>query len=205
MAAVPVPGTPEAAGSSGFRVKMETAMEKTMFKGITIGIATMALAVVGVAGYKAINPKSADVVAITEITQTIETPRKECKDVQVHQRAPASDPNRIAGTVIGGVAGGVLGNQIGRGAGNAVATIAGDAGGAYVGNQMQGVTQKSDVVTATKRICKAVYDKSLQVAGYDVTYRLKGKQEAVRMAYRPGATLPVEHGQVIVTPPVATQ
>lgn len=198
-------GNSEVAGSAGILAKKETVMEKTIFKGITIGIATVVLAVAGVAGYKTLNPKSADVVAVKEITQTIETPRKECKDVQVRQQARASDPNRIAGTVIGGVAGGVLGSQIGRGAGNTVATIAGAAGGAYVGNQVQGSMQRNDVVTATKRICKTVYDKSLQLIGYDVTYRLKGKEEVVRMAYRPGATLPVVNGQVVVTPPVTTQ
>lgn len=180
-------------------------MEKSIIKGIVIGIATVALVVAGVAGYKALHPKSADVVAVKEITQTIETPRKECRDVQVQRRAPAADPNRIAGTVIGGVAGGVLGNQIGRGAGNTLATIAGAAGGAYVGNQVQGSMQKSDVITTTKRICKTVYDKSLQLVGYDVTYRLKGREEVVRMAFKPGATLPVENGQVVVTPPVVTQ
>ena len=202
---MPVPGNPEAAGSAGIFFKKENAMEKTMFKGITIGIATAALAVAGVAGYKTLNPKSADVVAVKEITQTIETPRKECKDVQVRQQARTSDPNRIAGTVIGGLAGGLLGNQIGRGAGNTVATIAGAAGGAYVGNQVQGGMQRNDVVTATKRICRTVYDKSQQLLGYDVTYRFKGKEEVVRMAYRPGATLPVENGQVVVTQPSATQ
>jgi uncharacterized protein YcfJ len=180
-------------------------MEKSMIKGLTIGIATVALAVAGVAGYKSINPKSADVVAVKEITKTIETPRKECRDVQVQRRAPTSDPNRIAGTVIGGVTGGVLGNQIGKGAGNTVATIFGAAGGAYVGNQVQGNMQKSDVVTTTKRRCTTVYDKSQQVVGYDVTYRLKGKEEMVRTAFRPGATLPVENGQVVVTQPVATK
>lgn len=180
-------------------------MEKSMIKGIIIGIATAVLAVAGVTGYKSANPKSADVVAVSEITKTIETPRKECKDLQVQKQAPTSDPNRIAGTVIGGVAGGVLGHQIGRGAGNTVATIVGAAGGAYVGNQVQGSMQKSDVVTTSKRRCTTVYDKSQQVVGYDVTYRLKGKEEMVRTAFRPGATLPVKNGQVVVTQPVATQ
>ncbi len=180
-------------------------MEKSMIKGIVIGIVTIALAVAGVAGYRALNPKSADVVAVKEITRTVETPRKECKDVQVRHQASTSDPNRIAGTVIGGIAGGMLGNQIGRGAGNTVATIAGAAGGAYVGNQVQGGIQRNDVITTTKRICKTVYDKSQQLIGYDVTYRLKGKEEVVRMAYQPGATLPVENGQVVVTPPAAVQ
>ncbi len=180
-------------------------MDKSIFKGIVIGITTGALAIAGVTGYKSMNPKYAEVVAVTEITKTIETPRQECRNIQVQRKAPTSDPNRIAGTVIGGVAGGVLGSQIGKGAGNAVATIAGAAGGAYVGNQVQGGMQKNDVVTTTKRTCTTVYDKSQQVVGYDVTYRLKGKEEMVRTAYRPGATLPVENGQVVVTPPAAPQ
>ena len=180
-------------------------MEKSMLKGITVVIATSVLALAGVGGYRTLNPTSADVVAVTEITRTVETPHKECRDVQVQQRAPSSDPDRIAGTVIGGVAGGVLGSQIGKGGGNVVATIIGAGGGAYLGNRVQGDMQKNDVVTKTKRTCTTVYDKSQQVVGYDVTYRLKGRQEVIRTAYRPGATLPVEHGQVVVTPPVATQ
>lgn len=47
------------------------------------------------------------------------------------------DPNNMAGTVIGGIAGGLIGHQIGHGTGRTVATIAGAAGGAYVGNQIE--------------------------------------------------------------------
>ena len=180
-------------------------MEKFTIKGIAIGIATVVLAVAAVAGYKALNPKFADVVAVREVTETIETPRKECKDVLVRRQAPLKDPHRITGSVIGGVAGGLLGNQIGRGTGNTVATIVGAAGGAFVGNQVQGSMQKSDVVTRTKRSCKTVYDRSQRLVGYDVTYRLKGREGVARTSFRPGAKLPVEKGQVVVIPPVATQ
>ena len=79
--------------------------------------------------------------------------------------------------------------------------IAGAAGGAYVGNQVQKSMQKSDVATTTKRVCKTVYDKSQKVVGYDVTYRLEGKEGVVRTSFKPGATLPVKNGQVVVTPP----
>ena len=41
------------------------------------------------------------------------------------------------GLVAGGVVGGVLGHQIGSGRGNTVATIAGAAGGAYAGNEIE--------------------------------------------------------------------
>jgi uncharacterized protein YcfJ len=42
-----------------------------------------------------------------------------------------------AGAVIGGIAGGVIGHQIGSGRGNTVATVAGAAGGAYAGHQIE--------------------------------------------------------------------
>jgi outer membrane lipoprotein SlyB len=41
------------------------------------------------------------------------------------------------GMVAGGVVGGVIGHQIGSGRGNTVATVAGAAGGAYVGNEVE--------------------------------------------------------------------
>ena len=41
------------------------------------------------------------------------------------------------GVVAGGVIGGVLGHQVGSGRGNTVATVAGAAGGAYAGNQIE--------------------------------------------------------------------
>ena len=41
------------------------------------------------------------------------------------------------GLVAGSVVGGVLGHQIGSGRGNTVATIAGAAGGAYAGNEVE--------------------------------------------------------------------
>ena len=42
------------------------------------------------------------------------------------------------GLIAGGVAGGLLGNQIGSGKGKTLATVAGAAGGAYAGKQVEG-------------------------------------------------------------------
>jgi uncharacterized protein YcfJ len=181
-------------------------MEKAINKGITIGSILIMLLVVSVfTGCEALNkPKFAEVVGVKEITETIETPREVCEDVQVRQQAPVKDPNRITGTVIGGVAGGVLGNQIGKGTGKTLATVGGAAGGAYVGNKVQESMQKSDVVTTTKRSCKTVFDRTQKVAGYDVTYRFGGKENVVRTTFKPGATLPVKDGQVVLTAPVST-
>jgi outer membrane lipoprotein SlyB len=41
------------------------------------------------------------------------------------------------GAVIGGIVGGVVGHQVGSGRGNDVATVAGAAGGAYAGHQIE--------------------------------------------------------------------
>jgi outer membrane lipoprotein SlyB len=47
------------------------------------------------------------------------------------------------GAVAGGVVGGVLGNQIGSGGGRTIATVAGAAGGAYAGHQVEKYVKKS--------------------------------------------------------------
>jgi uncharacterized protein YcfJ len=41
--------------------------------------------------------------------------------------------------------------------------------------------------------------------GYNVTYRLDGKQDVVRTSFKPGATLPVKDGKVVTTPPEAAK
>ena len=140
-------------------------------------------------------------VAVKEVTQTITTPREECEDVQVQKQAPVKDSNRITGTVIGGVAGGLLGNQIGGGKGKTVATVAGAAAGAYAGNQVQKNMQEKDVVTTTEQRCKTVNEKSKKLVGYDVTYRLDGKEGLVRTSSKPGATIPVKDGQLVLDAP----
>ena len=177
-------------------------MNKSMMQGIVVGgIAMVVLAAGGVTGYKALTkPKFADVVAVKEVTQTVVTPREECQDVQVQHQAPVQDEHRVAGTAIGAVAGGLLGSTVGGGKGKTLATVAGAAAGGYAGNQVQKNMQQKDVVTSTERRCKSVQDKSQKLLGYDVTYRLDGKESVVRMSFKPGATLPVKDGKVVTTP-----
>lgn len=179
-------------------------MNTSMIKGIVIGgVAMVALTAAGV-GYQTLSkPKFADVLAVKEVKQTIVTPREECRDVQVTKQAPVKDEHRIAGTAIGGVAGGLLGNQIGGGTGRTVATIAGAAAGGYAGNQVQKNMQQKDVVTTTERQCKTVNDKSEKLVGYDVTYRLEGKEGVVRMASNPGKQIPVKDGKLVTDAPAA--
>ena len=178
-------------------------MEQSMIKGMAIGgVAMVVLAAGGVTGYKALTkPTFADVVAVKEVMETVSTPREECEDVQVQRQAPTSDPHRVTGKVVGGVAGGLLGSTVGGGKGKTVATVAGAAAGAYAGNQVQKNAQQKNVVTSTERRCKTVTDTSQHLVGYDVTYRFEGKETVVRTSFKPGATLPVRDGQVVLTPP----
>jgi uncharacterized protein YcfJ len=174
-----------------------------MIKGVVIGgLAMVVLTAGGVTGYRAMTrPTSADVVAVKEVTQTINTPRQECQDVQVQKQAPVQDEHRVAGTVIGGVAGGLLGSTIGGGRGKTVATVAGAAGGAYAGNQVQKSMQQKDVVTTTETRCKTVNETTKKLVGYDVTYRLDGKESVVRTSFKPGKTIPVKDGQPVLVAP----
>jgi uncharacterized protein YcfJ len=177
-------------------------MNTSMIKGMTVGgIAMVVLGAGAVGGYKAMTkPQFADVVGVKDVVETVVTPREKCEDVQVQQKAPVKDEHRIAGTAVGALAGGLLGSTIGGGTGKKIATVAGVAAGGYAGNQVQKNLQERDVVTKTERRCKTVNEKSQKVVGYNVTYRLDGKEGVTRMSFKPGPTLPVKDGQVITTP-----
>jgi uncharacterized protein YcfJ len=182
-------------------------MDKSMIKGMAVGgIAMVVLGSGAVTGYKAMTkPTFADVVAVKEVTETVVTPQEKCEDVQVQHQAPVKDQHRIAGTVVGGLAGGLLGSAVGGGKGKTLATVAGAAAGGYAGNRVQKNMQEKDVTTTTEHRCKTVNEKSQKVVGYNVTYRLDGKDGTVQTSFKPGPTLPVKDGQVVTTPPADKQ
>lgn len=171
-----------------------------MIKGVAIGsVAMVAISASGVTGYKMLSqPKYAEVIAVHEIKEKVRVPREECRDVQVQRRAPVQDEHRIAGTVIGGILGGVVGNQIGRGSGNTLATVAGAAAGGYAGNTVQKTMQDRDTIATNDHRCRTVYEISEKLAGYDVTYRLSGKDGRVRLDHDPGKTIPVKDGKLVL-------
>jgi uncharacterized protein YcfJ len=179
-------------------------MDKSMIKGIAVGgLAVVMLGAGAVGGYKTMTgPEFADVVAVKDVFETVVTPREQCEDVQVQQRAAVQDEKRMAGSVVGGLAGGLLGSQVGGGQGKTLATVVGAAAGGYAGNQVQKNMQQKDVVTKTARRCKTVNDKSQKLVGYKVTYRLDGKDGVVQTSFKPGQTLPVKDGHVVTTPPI---
>jgi uncharacterized protein YcfJ len=178
-------------------------MDKSMVKGVVIGgIAMVVVAAGGVTGYQAMTkPKFAEVLAVKEAKEKVTTPREKCEQVQVQKQAPVKDQHRATGTIVGGVAGGLLGSTIGGGTGKTVATVAGAAAGAYTGNQVQKNMQQKDVVTTTETRCKTIDETSEKLLGYDVTYRLEGKEGKVRMSFNPGTQIPVRDGQLVLSPP----
>lgn len=177
-------------------------MNKSMWTGVLLG-AIAVTAVGGIAGYKILNPKPefAEVLAVKPVTDTTRTPRQECHDVVVNERAPVKDTNRIAGTAIGAVAGGLLGHQIGGGTGRTLATVGGAAAGGYAGNQVQKNMQEKDTISRTETRCKTVYESQTRTIGYDVRYRLGKEEGHVRMDHQPGPRIAVKDGQLQLDAP----
>jgi len=180
-------------------------MNKSMIIGIVLG-AGVATAGGAIASYKYFKePTHADVLNAQPITKKVKIPRKECRQETVtHQRA-VKDDNRIAGKAIGAVLGGALGNQVGGGNGKKVATVAGAVAGGYAGDRVQNNMQKNDTYTTVEQVCRTEYDTREDITGYDVTYRLDGKESVVRMSYDPGNKIPLQNGQLDLTPPANKQ
>ncbi|MFM6986565.1 MAG: hypothetical protein ACKOXQ_08070 [Hydrogenophaga sp.] len=116
------------------------------------------------------------------------------------------DKSMMKGLAVGGLAMVVLGSGAVTGYRTLAQpqqadVVAGAVAGGHAGNQVQKSLPKNDVVTRTEQRCKTVQVKSEQLAGYDVRYRLNGQEATARTSFKPGATLPVKDGQVVLTPP----
>jgi len=59
--------------------------------------------------------------------------------------------------------------------------------------------QQKDVYTTTEQRCNTVQDPHQKITGYSVTYQLEGKTDTVIMDHKPGATIPVENGQLVLS------
>lgn len=174
-------------------------MNKSLLVGAVLG-AVGVTAGGAVATYSLVSgPQYAEVLAVTPVNETIKTPRQVCNEVTVTRQRPVQDQHRIAGTAVGAVVGGLLGNQIGGGTGKKVATVAGAVGGGYAGNKVQEHMQNSDTYTTTETRCNTVTDVSEKLLGYDVKYQLGDKVDTVRMERDPGARIPVQDGQLVLS------
>lgn len=166
--------------------------------GIAGALAVTAIAAVG--GYRMLDKGNyAEVLAVEPSMKSVSVPRQECRDQLVTLTRPTKDPNQIAGTVAGAVIGGVLGNQVGGGDGKKLATVGGAVGGGYAGNKVQEGMQERNTYQESRRVCETVRDSRQQQDGFDVTYRLDGREQVVHMDHNPGNRIPVENGSLVLT------
>ena len=174
-------------------------MNRSMLIGAVAG-AGVALAGGGIAGYKMISePEFAQVIAVTPVTERIETPREECHDEQVTRQKQVKDRHQVAGTVIGAVAGGLLGNALGGGGSNTGAKVAGAAVGGFAGNKAQEKIQANNTETVTETVCNTVTDVTERTIGYDVAYSIGETSGQVRMDHDPGDVIPLRDGQLVLS------
>ena len=170
-------------------------MNNSLLTGAIVGALVVA-AGGAIAGYRGTKgPDVADVVAVHAAREFVQVPREECRDEVVTRTRRPKDEHRIAGSVIGAVVGGVLGNQIGGGKGQDVATAVGVVGGGYAGNQIQERMQAGNTYTETERKCAPGTQTRGKVIGYDVTYRVDGKEHTARMARDPGTHVTLRNGE----------
>ena len=135
-------------------------MNTSMLAGIGIGVASaLALSAAATGSMFSSEPQFAEVLASKPVTETIKTPRQECRNVTVTHRKPVQDEHKILGTVVGAALGGVVGHQFGGGSGQKIATAAGAVAGGYAGNQVQGNMQAGDTYTTTEQRCKTVQER----------------------------------------------
>jgi uncharacterized protein YcfJ len=176
-------------------------MKNSLLAPLILG-GVVVVAVAAYAGTRAdMNPWQdyAEVVSAIPAFDNQQTARQECNDEAVTQQVPIKDEKRIAGSAIGAVIGGVLGNQVGGGDGKKLATVGGAAGGAYAGNKIQEGMQERNTYQESRRVCETVRDSRQQQDGFDVTYRLNGREQVVHMDYNPGNRIPVENGALVIT------
>ncbi len=171
-------------------------MNKQMIIGVAVG-ALAVTAVGSVAGYKMLKDDYAEVVSAKPAMKTVRVPREECHDEVVSETKPTKDPNQIAGTIAGAVVGGVIGHQIGDGRGRDIATVGGAVAGGYAGNKIQEKAQARNTTQTSQHICRTVMDKRQEQVGYDVIYRLNGKEHSIRLDHDPGNRIRVEDGKIV--------
>lgn len=157
-------------------------------------------------------PQFAQVVAVQPVTQSVTTshPQRVCREEQVAVPVPYQDQHQVGGAVAGGVLGALAGHLLGGGHGKTLMTLAGAAGGAFAGHEIQKRHQQDNATQMEMRnVCHTVTDQSTssQTVAYNVTYTLDGHAGHIQMARAPvvGTGLPVRHGVVVVPGALATR
>ena len=135
----------------------------------------------------------AKVLSSTPVVQQIAVPRQVCSNQQVIAPAPKSG----GGAVLGAIAGGAVGNAIGNGTGRALATMIGLAGGAIVGDRIEG--GGNQVQNVQQCSTQTFYEN--RASHYNVVYEYLGTQYNVQMAQDPGPFVKLQVTPVGAIPP----
>lgn len=123
---------------------------------------------------------TAPVVHVRPITQTFTVRNDHCSNHTVQ-----SQQSGVGGAVVGAVVGAAIGNRIGGGSGRDIATAAGAASGAIIGDRAQNAPR-------TVTVCEPVYTQQHHTVGYDVTYRIGDQRFTQFMHYNPGNRVRVQ-------------
>ena len=138
---------------------------------------------------------TARVLAVTPQTERVNMPRQECRTEYIRESSVSGDRD-IGGAIIGGIAGGLLGSQIGKGNGRVAGAAVGAATGAIVGDRIDNSGESTYSTRPVER-CAAVDHWETVQRGYQVTYRLNGRDYTTHLPYDPGSHLRV---RVAVSP-----
>ncbi len=134
-----------------------------------------------------------DVKPIVSIVRTSE-PQETCWNETVRYEGYRHRYRSRTPMVLGGIVGGALGHQFGSGRGNDVMTVAGALLGASIGRDVAYRRQAgAQPVYSTERRCEIseVLHEEERLEGYQVRYRLDGREFVTRTPTDPGPRLRV--------------
>ncbi len=149
-------------------------------------LTTMALSSVPTASALAAEYAWARVLEVQPVVRVVrvETPRRECRTVEVTRYASRTDPTGAA--VAGALIGGLIGNQIGHGDHRRIATATGVIVGSKIGHR--NAVRNSRPVSRLEQRCDT-YAEVREVerdGGYRVTYEYAGRAHVTHMDRYPG-------------------
>ena len=146
----------------------------------------------------------ATVIDVVEISETRTSPHQVCENVSVpiYGKGPSrggaigSAVDSVFGStkgLVGAIVGGVAGNQVGGGSGKKLATVAGTAIGAQVGDRYS--NKELQIIGYENQYkCDEVSKTETIKSGYHVIYDYKGQRLSKVVRYRPviGSKHPID-------------
>lgn len=128
----------------------------------------------------------ARVISATPVYESVSEPRRECwTESSDRDYDGRGYRNNASGSIIGAIAGGLLGSTVGRGNGRVAAAAVGAATGAVVGGQWNNGDRYERYPQQVER-CHTTHQVREVMNGYDVRYRLQGREFQTRLPYDPG-------------------